>query len=206
MTSVFSIHTMVSTRVLDKYGIALWRYHDHMHHHKPDKVFEGVTAELGWNDYLVGGKSPNGGYLLQYILPKTTLGALAHEVKNKFGMNGLRVIGNMEAEVRKVGVLMHIWFALMSGDKTMSIEKVHTVDLQECKFDVLISLETLDWTVLSYIRDAAELGMPKGLLAVGHFNFEALGMRYMANTWLPELLNGAVPVKYIEAGDMFSYI
>lgn len=193
--------------LLDKYGITLWRYHDHMHRHDPDKMFEGITAELGWKDYYIGGRTPNGGIMHQYMLPaKVRLGDLAKEMKEKFGMNGLRVIGNLDSEVQKVGLLSHIFFAMISGDKTMSVEKVHTVDVWDGKFDALISIETLDWTVLSYVRDAAELGKPLGLLAVGHFNLEALGMRYMANAWLPKLLNNAVPVKYIEAGDMYKYI
>jgi len=193
--------------LLDKHGITLWRYHDHMHRHSPDKMFEGITMELGWKDYHIGGRTPNGGVYQSYMLPnKVKLGDLAKEMKEKFSMNGIRVIGNLDAEVQKVGFLAHIFFAMISGDKTMSIEKIHTVDVWDGKFDVLLSFETLDWTVLSYIRDAAELGKPLGLLAVGHFSMEALGMRYMANTWLPKLLDNKIPVKYIESGDMYSYI
>jgi putative NIF3 family GTP cyclohydrolase 1 type 2 len=193
--------------LMDKYGIALCRYHDHMHHHKPDKMYAGVAVELGWQDYYIGSGSPNGSILHTFMLPeKIKLKDLAQEVKEKFALNGLRVIGNMDAEVQKVGIINHIFFALISGDKTMSIEKNHTVDIWQCEVDVVISAETLDWTALSYIRDAAELGLPLGVLAVGHFNRERLGMRNMANTWLPKLINNAVPVKYVETGDMFQFI
>ena len=193
--------------LLDKHGITLWRYHDHMHFHRPDKMFAGITSELGWNGYHIGDHTPNGGIMQQYMLPeKVKLGDLAKEMKEKFCMNGIRMIGNPDDMVQKVGMLSHIFFALISGDKTMSIEKIHTVDVWDGNFDVLLSIETLDWTVLSYIRDAAELGKPLGLLAIGHFSLEAPGMRHMANTWLPKLLNNAVPVKYIESGDMFHYI
>ena len=193
--------------ILDKHGITLWRYHDHMHHHKPDKMYMGVAAELGWQDYEVGGRSPNGGILHQYMLPSpVNFGDLAKEVKEKFGLNGLRIIGNQDAKVQKIGIMSHIFFALISGDKTMSIEKIHTIDMRQCDVDVLLTSETLDWTVLNYVRDAAELGKPLGVLAVGHFNRERLGMRNMANVWLPKLINNAVPVKYIEAGDMFNFI
>jgi putative NIF3 family GTP cyclohydrolase 1 type 2 len=193
--------------LLDEHDITLWRYHDHMHHHNPDKMFRGISRELGWTEYEIGGRTPNGGIYRQYMLPqKVKLGDLAKELKEKFGLNGLRVIGNFDAEVQKVGFLAHIFFAMNMGDKTMATEKIHTVDVWDGKFEALITFETLDWTTLSYVRDAAELGKPLGLLAVGHFNIEALGMRDMAKTWLPELLDNAVPVKYIEAGDMFKYI
>ena len=193
--------------LLDKHGITLWRYHDHMHRHRPDKMFTGITRELGWKDYHIGDSTPNNGIMQQYMLPeKVKLGDFAQEMKEKFLMNGLQVIGNLDAEVQKVGMLYHIFFALNMGDKSMSTEKVHTVDVWDGQFDVLLSIETLDWTVLSYVRDAAELGKPIGLLAIGHFNLENLGMRYMANTWLPKLLNNEVPVKFINAGDLFQYM
>ena len=71
--------------------------------------------------------------------------------------------------------------------------------------DLLIPLEIVDWTLTSYVRDACQLGMPKAILEMGHFNTEELGMKYLAKL-LPEVTGADVPVKFIKSGDTYSYI
>ena len=68
----------------------------------------------------------------------------------------------------------------------------------------LIPGEIIDWTVVSYIRDAAQLGMHKALIQTGHFNLEEPGMQYMA-----EKLAGLVPelpVQFIPSGDPYYFV
>lgn len=72
--------------------------------------------------------------------------------------------------------------------------------------DVFIPLEIIDWTLSSYIRDAAYLGHGKAILEIGHFNVEEAGMEHMAKQWLPEVLNHTVPVTFIQSGDCFEYV
>ena len=71
--------------------------------------------------------------------------------------------------------------------------------------DVIIPGETIDWTVLSYIRDAYELGKNKAAILIGHFNWEELGMKYMKE-WLFDLIEGQILVTYVPSGDMYHYI
>lgn len=54
-------------------------------------------------------------------------------------------------------------------------------------------MELIDFTVSEYIRDSAMLGMPKAILAVGHFNTEEPGMEYMVH-YIPEALSEAIPL------------
>ena len=49
-----------------------------------------------------------------------------------------------------------------------------------------IPLETIEWTALSYVRDAVTLGYAKAVINIGHFSGEELGMAY-ARDWLKEL-------------------
>ena len=58
---------------------------------------------------------------------------------------------------------------------------------------------------LRYIRDSAELGIPKALILLGHFNTEEPGMKFMAETWLPKVV-GDLPVHFVQSGDGFQYI
>ena len=72
-------------------------------------------------------------------------------------------------------------------------------------FDCAITLECTDYTFNEYIRDSAELGIPKALILLGHFNTEEPGMKFMAETWLPKVV-GDLPVHFVQSGDGFQYI
>ena len=79
------------------------------------------------------------------------------------------------------------------------------IDTLERKADVILPGEVIDWTVLSYVRDAAQQGRAKAVINMGHFNWEELGMRY-AQEWLSRLLEERLPVTYVPSGDMYRYI
>ena len=70
---------------------------------------------------------------------------------------------------------------------------------------MIIPGEVIDWTVMSYIRDAMQLGKNKSAICIGHFNWEELGMRYMKD-WLEELIDHELPVTYVPSEDMYGYI
>ena len=74
----------------------------------------------------------------------------------------------------------------------------------EQEADVIIPGEVIDWTVLSYVRDAMQLGRNTAMINLGHYNWEELGMRY-AKDWLSELLGGEVPVTYVPSEDMYQF-
>ena len=189
-------------RLLDAHGIAIWRDHDHIHHgpqsenrSTTDMIFYGIMKVLGWEEYLIGDiKKP-----LLYRIPETTVRELTHELCEKLNLNGARIIGDPDGKVSKVFIAEHI-FGRVEQDK----QKIMRADQEE--FDVLIPLETVDWTVLEYITDSTQLGRSRAVISVGHFNFEEPGMRYMAETWLPEILEHAIPVLFVQSGDIYQYI
>ncbi len=187
-------------RLLDENGIVIWRDHDHIHagpeskdRSVTDMIFYGIMKTLGWEEYLIGDiKKP-----LLFSIPETTVRELAEELTEKLGLAGARIIGDTEGRVSKVFIAEHI-----SG-RSQDSEKIMRADREG--FDVLIPLETVDWTVLEYVTDSSQLGRPRAVISMGHFNFEEAGMKYMA-CWLSELLGGAVRVEYIQSGDIYSYI
>ncbi len=55
------------------------------------------------------------------------------------------------------------------------------------------------------MRDAVALGKTKAVMNIGHFNMEELGMRFAAD-WVSELVEHALPVKYLPTKDLYNYM
>lgn len=182
-----------------RHGLTVWRDHDHMHRSdrpdaidriREDMIFYGTMMELGWEDYVIGDKKKP----LWYKIPKTTARQLADEIIRKWNLNGLRIVGNLDSEVETVYICEHI----LGGEKDAK-----AMDNAE-KADVMIPLEIVDYTLTSYVRDAATLGRNKVIFEMGHFNAEELGMRYL-ETVLPEVFDHELKIVYIQSGDTFTY-
>lgn len=186
-------------KLLDDTGIVIWRDHDHMHagpggkYDFPDYIFCGIMKTLGWDNYLVGSaKKP-----LLYEVPETTVRELTKEIAAKLNLNGARIIGDPDGKVKKVFICEHI------TGRDHDSKKIMLTDKED--YDVLIPLETIDWTILEYVTDSVCMGRSRAVISVGHFNFEGAGMKYMAQ-WLPEVIGCDVSVEYIQCGDIYSYI
>lgn len=188
-------------QLLSDAGIVVWRDHDHMHGEgwgpkrvNLDGMYDGIMRELGWEPYLVESKKKP----LVFQIPETDGEALGHELMEKLNLKGIRIVGDRHTKVSRVFLCEHIG----SNDRNAE-EKLLRTEMEE--YDALIPLEIIDWTLCAYIRDSCQAGRPKVLYNVGHFNLEELGMRYMAR-WLPGLLDGQVPVTYVQSGDAFDFI
>lgn len=191
-------------RMLKENGIAVWRDHDHMHAHHPDGIFTGVLKYLGWQEYAEEDASM--GRFTHFIvtLPQaTTLQDLLVHLKKTIGLNGLRYIGPEDMPVRRIAIVGHLFPSAEDTGKEYSVEIIRY--FEEQGVDVILPGETIDWTLLSYARDAVQLGQPKAVVTLGHFNWEELGMRY-AQDWLSDLLGEEVPVYYLPSEDMYSYL
>ncbi len=194
-------------QLLDEYGITIWRDHDHMHFHKPDGIFTGVLKYLGW-DKNVTVESSDGGFAhFLTEIPETTVAELCQYLMDTIGMNGLRYIGDPNAKVSKLAFVGHLYpgpFPKRREDGSIIEYSVQIIKLLEEKVDVILPGEIIEWTVLSYIRDAVELGKAKAMLNIGHFNWEELGMKY-AQEWVSELVEHQIPVTYVPTGDMYRF-
>lgn len=179
--------------LLKKHGIAIWRDHDHLHAHKPDGIFQGVMTELGLQDYYVRTEYES---FRIFRLPKTTVRELCLYLKDKLGLNGVRVIGNVNAEISTVAFVGHIY---------APPEERPTRFVNESDVDVLIPSELIDWTTASYMRDAGQLGKNKAILHIGHMNSEELGMKWAVN-WIGELIDHRLPVTFVRSADMYQYV
>ncbi len=197
-------------KLLDEHDMAIWRDHDHMHMHNPDRIFSGVLKYMGWDAYAVTDTTM--GIYANFIITlpeKTTLRQIMQDLKKVIGTNGMRYVGPDDMEVKKFAIVGHLYpqpqmnFGIGINSKEYSVELIKYFEKENV--DLIIPGETIDWTVLSYIRDAVQLGYNKAAITLGHFNWEELGMRY-AREWLETTLKHGPKVYYVPSEDMYKYL
>jgi putative NIF3 family GTP cyclohydrolase 1 type 2 len=173
--------------LLEENGIVVWRFHDHWHMHRPDGITTGVIKALGWEACLPDADMP------LFMLPETSVGVLAAELKAKLGAGTVRVVGDPEMLCHRVGLMVGAaggtWqIGFMGGQK----------------MDVLITGEIHEWETCEYVRDAIAQGRKLALIVIGHANSEEPGMAYLVD-WLRERVPD-VPITHIPVGDPFTFI
>lgn len=181
----------VKTRQLSEQNMVVYRDHDALHAHHPDGIYTGVMKELGWEQY----RADEGRRPMLYNLPPMTIPQLADELKDQLGMRTVRIIGCTDGIVSKVAYV---------GGGNMSIDDANTKMMMD-ETEVMIAGELIDWTVMSFVHDAATMGQQKTIIQLGHFNSEALGMKYAAK-WIGELMGETVPVHWIPTGEPYRYL
>lgn len=165
-------------------GLIVWRFHDHWHRTAPDGIYKGMTAKLGWESY----SRDSSQYF--YDLPPMSLKKLGKQLKKKFDHSTIRVVGDIDMEVSKVGLV------LGAAGSVRQIQSLQREDVE-----VVIAGEVPEWETVEYIRDATSMGKKKALILLGHANSEEAGMDYCAD-WLKTFIS-EVPVEFIPAGDPF---
>ncbi|MBQ2659007.1 MAG: Nif3-like dinuclear metal center hexameric protein [Erysipelotrichaceae bacterium] len=193
-------------KLLKEHGIVIWRDHDHMHAHQPDSIFTGVLKYLGWEENVE--VDTDTGMFAHYIvkIPEMSVKELAGYLIDRIGLNGARIVGDPEMKVTRVALVGHLFpNKYRRKDDSLGEYSVKVIETLEKKADVIIPGEVIDWTVLSYVRDATDLGIHKAAINIGHFNWEELGMMYMRD-WLDDLLDNEIRVVYVASGDMYRYV
>lgn len=164
-----------------KNKMVVWRFHDHIHAHRPDLIWVGLARTLGWQE---SDSSPN---QRRFTFPPTTLEALAVEVQHRLNARALRVVGDPKTKVSSAAAGMGYSMPRISAvDVVLGGENPETGG-------------ALDDT--EYILDAALLGVSKGQIILGHAISEEPGMEDCAN-WLRTFIS-EVPIQFIRAGEPF---
>ncbi len=172
----------LKTDYLKQNGMVIWRIHDHQHAKRPDQT---TVAELR----MVGIDDPNTGMQSgTKTIPETTLGALASSIGKRTGLKAIRVVGDPNMKLTKVTVGPGYGFPRMTPD----VDVVIGGEVQESDGGM---------DVASYVRDAATLGIPKGMILLGHWVSEEGGMDEMAK-WMRGFITG-VPIQFVAAGEEY---
>jgi putative NIF3 family GTP cyclohydrolase 1 type 2 len=169
---------------IEKHGMVVWRFHDHWHMRKPDGIEAGMVHSLGWEKF----QKPENQYL--FVMPETTVKKLAEEVANKLDSPVVRVVGDPEMKVTKVG---------FSPGAAGFQRETHALERDDVQ--VLLVGETREWETVEYAADAVTQGRKKALIVIGHVPSEQAGMEECTR-WLKGFVNN-VPVEFVAAKEPF---
>ena len=162
--------------------MSVWRFHDHAHLLRPDPLVAGSARALGWEKYA----SPTESRI--YVVPATTLRALATDIQQKLGGHAIRVVGDPDMTVRR------IMLGPGSGVPTLL-----------SSFDVSVGGEIAEsGGNAEFALDAAAIGQPRAMIVLGHMLSEDFGMQEVAN-WLETFVTD-VQIAWIPAGEPFSEV
>jgi len=174
--------------LLNKYKIAIWRFHDHWHAHKPDGISMGNLIKFGWEKYY-NPETPR-----MITLPKPmTIQSIVNLAKQKLGISMVRVVGNLKQECSTI----YLAFGYM--DPRMQIPVI-----QQSKPDLILSGETREWETVERVRDGLAMGQKTSLLVLSHSVSEEAGMEY-AVTWLQPKVPG-VKITHIPSNNPFVFV
>jgi len=169
---------------IEKHSMVVWRFHDHWHMRKPDGIEAGNVHALGWEKFQ---RSDNQ-YL--FVIPETTVKELARQVSEKLGSTVVRVVGDPDMKITKVG------FSPGAAGSEREIRALEQDDVQ-----VLMVGETREWETVEYAADAMSEGRKKALIVIGHIPSEQPGMEECAR-WLRGFVKD-VPVEFVPAKQPF---
>jgi len=169
-----------------KNHLVIWRFHDHWHRMHPDGIELGNVHALGWEKF----QDPGNQYL--FTIPETTVGKLADEVRKKFAISALRVVGDRDMKVTRV--------ALSPG---FAGAKREIAALEMPDVQVLLAGETREWETVEYVADAVTQGKHKALIVLSHAPSEQQGMDECVR-WLKTFVT-EVPVQFVPTPDPFAH-
>lgn len=169
---------------IEKHNMVVWRFHDHWHMRHPDGIEAGVVRTLQWDKFQV----PDNQYL--FVLPEITLKKLAEEVARKLHSPVVRVVGDPEMKITKVGV----------SPGSAGFER-ETHGMERDDVQVLLVGETREWETVEYAADAMTEHRNKALVVIGHIPSEQPGMEECSR-WLKGFLKD-VRVEFVAAKQPF---
>jgi putative NIF3 family GTP cyclohydrolase 1 type 2 len=169
---------------IEKHGLVVWRFHDHWHMRKPDGIEAGVVRVLGWEKF----QRPDNQYL--FVMPEITLKELAEQVSRKLDSSVVRVVGEPEMKITKLG---------LSPGAAGSQREIHALEQDDVQ--VLLVGETREWETVEYVADAVSEGRNKALIVLGHVPSEQPGMEECAR-WLKGFVKN-LPVEFVPAKQPF---
>jgi putative NIF3 family GTP cyclohydrolase 1 type 2 len=175
-------------QLLKKHNIAIWRFHDHWHAHKPDGIIMGNLMKLGWDKFY----DTNKPRLLTLPQPMS-IKSIAKLTKEKLGISTVRVVGNLDQKCTTI----YLAFGYMDSKRQIAA-------IQEFKPDLILSGETREWETVERVRDGLHMGQKTSLLVLSHSVSEEAGMEYAA-TWLKTKVPG-VKISHIASNNPFIFV
>jgi len=174
--------------LLNKYKIAIWRFHDNWHTHRPDGIAMGNLIKFGWEKYY----DPQNPRLLTLQEPMT-IKAIAEMAKKRLGISMVRVVGDLKQQCKTI----YLAFGYMDPKAQIPV-------IQQSKPDLILSGETREWETVERIRDGLAMGQKTSLLVLSHSVSEEAGMEYLVQ-WLQPKVAG-LKITHIPSNNPFTFI
>lgn len=172
---------------IKEHHLVVWRFHDHWHRRTPDGVQAGMIHALGWERYQRPGDDS------LFVLPATSVEALASQVAARLGVAAMRIVGDPHLVVTKV--------ALLPGAPGF---EAHRHALQRDDVEALVMGEAHEWETIEYAADAIAAGRRKALVIPGHIPSEQAGMEECVR-WLTAFVP-EVPVTLVPTAEPFRVV
>lgn len=195
-------------KLLKEHKITVWRLHEYIRSGIPyqdtymDPINYGFCWKMGWTDRIIEGPEEADIYAKWMVLQfqGETVKELGMEINQKLGLQGMQIIGDENTQVHTLYVPPGSIMGYTAFDNAIISH------IEKYKYDCVMGLELVDYTVAEYIRDSAMAGIPRAILHVGHFNAEEPGMEY-AVEWIPNAIKTKdIPIYYVNSKDPFVYI
>ena len=167
-------------------GMAVYRYHDHMHHHEPDMIGEGQFRAMG-----LSGRFEKGPYYAvnRIVLDKPiTVREIGRLMREKLGLAAPKMCGALDTPITRISAAFGTPGHL--NDELLSDE-----------VELILTGESDEWSFAEKVKEAGQLGFTKAMIVMGHIGSEREGMRYLADilqSKLPE-----IEVAYFECGEVY---
>mgnify|MGYP001544907391 CR=1 FL=1 len=172
--------------LLRRNGIAIWRFHDYIHSHRPDGVRMGVLTALGWEKYYDSAKPQ------VLTIPASRLGDVIDLFKDKLGISKLRFMGDLNQQCKRIAI---------SPGAAGGRPQIETIRRE--KPDLFVCGELNEWETSEYVRDLRYMGSPTALLVLGHIVSEEPGMQWLVDWLQPKI--PAIPITHIPSKDAFTW-
>jgi|GEM_PF-4484782 len=174
-------------KLIDDAGITIWRLN--ANYGGSDFINYGFAKTMGWESHLANNNN-------EVNLPfARTVKDVTKEMVQKLNLNGGCYVGLPDSQVKKIA----IGYNLADNDNISLFNS--------WGYDTIIATETKDWTTPNYALDATQLGRDCSIINVGANNYKDAGMKYAASEYNKLFtFAGGVPVKYVQSGDMYTYI
>ncbi len=183
--------TAAKKKLLDDNDITVYRYHDHPHFASGgDMIHLGFLRKAGLDGKLSRDESGRPISLFDFASPVTPREIASLLAKN-LNLKHIRIIGAADDKMTK-GVLC----LGACGDITSDI-------LRDSDRELVIAGEISEWKNGCFVRDAAELGMKKAMILLGHCASERDGMEYIRDMWA-ERYGSMAESRYFDIPELFT--
>jgi len=180
---------VLKRELIESTGMTVYRYHDHTHYTRPDIIADGEFRAMG----LEGEKELTDTFdLVRFNLKEEiTPVELAKLIEEKLGIKHVRICGARDIKSKKLSGVFGAASNAAFGE------------LKNPESEIVLVGETCEWKNCEYTRDAAQFGLKKALLILGHAGSERDGMIYTAE--ILEKMFPEIEIKYFEGGEVYTY-